>query len=123
MSYYDDLNNLQLVDKSYSRFYPYISMSLPVNKVRMGLSLATKVLRPSYYQLRNSQEYFNRYETEAGNPLLLPQYTTDLSYSSQYKSFRFSISYQWIKDYIMTSNSIDAENPLHILSMPTNKPH
>ena len=23
----------------------------------------------------------------------------------------------------MTSNSIDAENPLHILSMPTNKPH
>lgn len=123
MSYYDDLNNLQLVDKSYSRFYPYISMSLPVNKVRMGLSLATKVQRPSYYQLRNSQEYFNRYETEAGNPLLLPQYTTDLSYSSQYKSFRFSISYQWIKDYIMTSNSIDAENPLHILSMPTNKPH
>lgn len=123
MSYYDDLNDLQLVDKSYSRFYPYVSMSLPVSDVRFGLSLTTKVQRPSYYQLRNSQEYFNRYEMEAGNPLLLPQYTTDLTYSTQYKSLRFSLSYQWIKDYIMTSNMIDAENPLHILSKPTNKSH
>lgn len=123
MSYYDDLNNLQLVDKSYSRFYPYVSMSLPVNDVRFGLNLTTKVQRPSYYQLRNSQEYFNRYEIEGGNPLLLPQYTTDLTCSAQYKSLRFSLSYQWIKDYIMTNNMIDAENPLHILSKPTNKPH
>ena len=60
---------------------------------------------------------------EGGNPLLLPQYTTDLTYSAQYKSLRFSLSYQWIKDYIMTNNMIDAENPLHILSKPTNKPH
>lgn len=123
MSYYDDLNNLQLVDKSYSRFYPYVSMSLPLNDVRFGLNLTTKVQRPSYYQLRNSQEYFNRYEIERGNPLLLPQYTTDLTCSAQYKSLRFSLSYQWIKDYIMTNNMIDAENPLHILSKPTNKPH
>ena len=123
MSYYDDFNSQQLVDKNYSRLYPYLSMSLPVRDIKMGLSLTTKVQRPSYYQLRNSQEYFNRYETEAGNPLLLPQYTTDLSYSAQYKSLRFSMSYQWIKDYIMTSNIVDVEYPLHILSKPTNKSH
>lgn len=123
MSYFDNQNHSYLVDRNYERFYPYASLELPLNHVKMGVSLSTKVMRPSYYELRNSQEYFNRYETEAGNPLLLPQYTTDLSYSIQYKQFRFSMAYQWIKDYIMTNNIIDSEDVLHFLSQPQNKSH
>ena len=71
MSYYDDFNSQQLVDKNYSRLYPYLSISLPVRDIKMELSLTTKVQRPSYYQLRNIQEYFNRYETKAVEHLLL----------------------------------------------------
>lgn len=123
MSYYDNQNQSYLVDRSYERLYPYASISFPLNNVKMGLSLTTKVQRPTYYELRNSQEYFNRYETEAGNPILLPQYTTDLSYSIQYKHFRFSLAYQWIKDYIMTNNAIETEEPLHFMSQPQNKSH
>lgn len=123
MSYFDNKNSSYLVDRNYERFYPYASMSLPLKRVKMGISLSTKVMRPSYYELRNSQEYFNRYETEAGNSLLLPQYTTDLTYSIQYKQLRFSMAYQWIKDYIMTNNIIDNEDVLHFLSQPQNKPH
>ena len=123
MSYFDNKNLSYLVDRNYERFYPYASLSFPLNRVKMGLSLSTKVKRPSYYELRNNQEYFNRYETEAGNPLLLPQYTTDLSYSIQYKKFRFSMAYQWIKDYIMTNNIVDNEDVLHFLSHPQNKSH
>lgn len=89
----------------------------------MGISLSTKVRRPSYYELRNSEEYFNRYEIEAGNPLLLPQYTTDLSYSLQYKRFRFGMNYQWIKDYVMSNNLVLQGNPLIVKSQPFNKPH
>ena len=122
MSYHDDLNHQYLVDRSYTRLYPYLSMSMPVCNSKMGLSLTTKVQRPSYYQLRNSHEYFNKYETEAGNPMLLSQYTTDLSYSIQYRHLRFSLAYQWIKDYIMTNNVVDQEDPLHLLSIPQNKP-
>lgn len=123
MSYFDNKHHAYLVDRNYERFYPYMSLSLPLNRVSMGLSVSTKVQRPSYYELRNSQEYFNRYETESGNPLLLPQYTTDLSYSIQYKQFRLAMSYQWIKDYIMTNNIIDNEEVLHSLSQPQNKSH
>ena len=69
--------------RPHRHLYPYFSLSYPVGNVEMGLSMTTKVKRPSYYELRNSEEYFNRYSVEAGNPWLLPQYTTDISYSLQ----------------------------------------
>ena len=88
MLYRDAISQNSLVDKTYRHFYPFFSLSLPVKNVEMGLSMTTKVKRPSYYELRNSEEYFNRYSIEAGNPWLLPQYTTDISYSLQWYQFR-----------------------------------
>ena len=89
----------------------------------MGLSMTTKVKRPSYYELRNSEEYFNRYSIEAGNPWLLPQYTTDISYSLQWHQLRFSVDYQRIKDYIISTNIIQQAAPLVAMSKPENFPH
>lgn len=86
----------------------------------MGLSMTTKVKRPSYYELRNSEEYFNRYSIEAGNPWLLPQYTTDISYSLQWHQLRFSVDYQRIKDYIISTNVIQQADPLVAMSKPEN---
>ena len=123
MRYKDGLSGEVLEDKLYHRFYPFFSCTLPVNALKMGFSLSTKVSRPSYYQLRNSEEYLNRYEIEAGNPMLLPQYITDMSYSLQYRNLRFGIDYQWTKDYIMMNNLITRQSPLVAVSQPFNKSH
>ena len=123
MLYRDAISQNSLVDKTYRHFYPFFSLSLPVKNVKMGLSMTTKVKRPSYYELRNSEEYFNRYSIEAGNPWLLPQYTTDISYSLQWHQLRFSVDYQRIKDYIISTNVIQQADPLVAMSKPENFPH
>ena len=123
MQYRDAVSQENLVDRTQRHLYPFLSLSLPVKGVGMGLSMTTKVKRPSYYELRNSEEYFNRYSVEAGNPWLLPQYTTDISYSLQWRQLRFSVDYQRISDYIISTNVIRQDNPLVAISTPDNLPH
>ena len=123
MQYRDDVSQESLVDKTQHHLYPFFSFSLPIKDIEMGLSMTTKVKRPSYYELRNSEEYFNRYSIEAGNPWLLPQYTTDVSYSLQWRQLRFSVDYQRIEDYIISTNIIRQANPLMAVSRPDNFSH
>ena len=123
MQYRDDVSQESLVDKTQHHLYPIFSFSLPIKDIEMGLSMTTKVKRPSYYELRNSEEYFNRYSIEAGNPWLLPQYTTDVSYSLQWRQLRFSVDYQRIEDYIISTNIIRQANPLMAVSRPDNFSH
>lgn len=122
MDYRDILLNEQLLDKTYRRFYPNVTLSMPINKVNMSLSYTSKVNRPTFYQLRNGSEYFNRYVTTEGNPMLLPQYTSDLSYSLQYKTFNASVGYQWVENYMQSENDIINDYPLSIISRPINMP-
>ena len=123
MLYRDEVEQDNLVDKSQCHLYPFVSATLPVKNVEMGLSMSTKVKRPSYYQLRNSEEYFNRYSIESGNPQLLPQYTTDVSYSLQWRQLHFSVDYQRVKDYIISTNTVRQEYPLVAVSRPVNFSH
>lgn len=123
MLYTDDLAHATLEDRTYNRFYPYVSCSYSGKDVRMGVSLSTKVRRPSYYQLRNSTEYLNRYTMSEGNPMLLPQYTTSLSYMAQYRGFTFSLDYEWVDDYMMSSNIVKQTEPLVSVSKPVNLPN
>ena len=123
MLYRDAVSQERLVDKTQRHLYPFFSLSYPMGNVEMGLSMTTKVKRPSYYELRNSEEYFNRYSIEAGNPWLLPQYTTDISYSLQWHQLRFSVDYQRVKDYIISTNIIRQEEPLVAVSKSDNLPH
>lgn len=123
MTYTDKLDQSVLEDRTYNRLYPYVACSYSGKEVKMGLSLSTKVKRPSYYQLRNSTEYLNRYALEMGNPMLLPQYTTGLSYTAKYRKLVFSMDYQWINDYIMSSNLVTQSDPLVSVSKPVNWSH
>lgn len=123
MLYRDAVAQEDLVDKTQCRFYPFVSATLPVKNVEMGLSMSTNVKRPSYYQLRNSEEYFNRYSVEAGNSLLLPQYTTDVSYSLQWRQLHFLVDYQRVEDYIISTNTVRQEYPLVAVSRPVNFSH
>lgn len=122
MDYKNRLSNEQLLSKTFHSFYPYFSFSLSAGKVNMSLNYTSKVSRPSFYQLRNSREYFNRYLTTEGNPMLLPQYTSDISYTLQYKSFNTMIGYQRIKNYMQSKNIIVGQYPLNMIRRPINMP-
>lgn len=123
MNYQDRENDKKLVNRTYGRFYPSVSISLPAGQSEMVLVYASKVKRPSFYQLRNSTEYSNRYSSAQGNPYLQPQYTSDLSYSLQYKDLQFSIGYLYVEDYAGTQVIIEATDPLKRISTPVNIPH
>lgn len=87
----------------------------------MSIGFSSRVSRPTFYQLRNSNEYFNRYEQTEGNPLLRPTYTYEMSYSMQYSSLTANLGYQWIRDFITDETNVTAGNPPHILNRPVNK--
>lgn len=123
MDYNDGMTGEKLVDKTYKRLYPSISLSLQVGQTEMALSYITKVKRPSFYQLRSSTEYGNRYSSAQGNPYLLPQYTSDLSYSLQYKDWQFSLGYQYIENYLAMQVEIMSDDPLSRISKPINISH
>lgn len=122
MDYHDRSSGESLLDKDYHRFYPNASLSMALGKVDMALSYISKVRRPSFYELRNGSEYFNHYMVTKGNPLLLPQYTSDLSYSMQYKRLHATVGWQHVKNYIQSENEIVNESPLNVLRRPVNMP-
>lgn len=121
MDYKDGLTGSGILDKTYRRLYPDVTVSAKVGKTSMALGFTSRIRRPTFYQLRTSQEYFNRYETTEGNPLLRPRYTYDITYSLQYRDFTASAGYQWVRNYITEDSRIDTENPLHMTSYPVNK--
>lgn len=119
-NYKDNLSMKKIVDITHHHLYPFMSISFPVKNTKMGLSLTTRVRRPSYYELRNSEEYLNRYNVEAGNPLLRPQYSTIIAYSLSYSNFNFSIDYQWKKNYILSQHVIRHDEPLLVAASSVN---
>lgn len=123
MEYNDGLIRETLIDKTYRHLYPSIFFSLPIGQTEMAISYTTKVKRPSFYQLRSSTEYGNRYNSTQGNPYLLPQYTSDLSYSMRYKGWQFSLSYQYIENYLAMQAVIISDDPLSRVSRPINISH
>lgn len=121
MDYRDGKDNSTILDKTYSRFFPNITLASTVGNTYMSLGFSSRVSRPTFYQLRNSKEYFNRYEQTEGNPILRPTYTYDMSWSLQYTSFTANLGYQWIRDFITEETSVTEGYPPHILSRPVNK--
>lgn len=122
MDYTDGATGSRILAKTYHRLYPDITLSARVGKTTMALGFNSRIRRPTFYELRTSQEYFNRYETTEGNPLLRPRYTYDISYSLGYKDFMANATYQWIYNSITEDSRIDTDTPLHLTSYPVNKP-
>lgn len=122
MDYTEASNDSKILDKTYHRLYPDIIISAKIGKTTMGLSFNSRIKRPTFYQLRTGREYFNRYETTEGNPLLRPRYTYDISYTFGYENLMVSAGYQWVYNYITEDSRIDATYPLHLTSFPVNKP-
>ena len=98
--------------RTYDNVFPTLSLSLPVGKTQWQLAYSSKIIRPSYYMLRSSVTYANRYTYESGNPLLQPSILHRLSLGGSYKWVYFNAGYTHVKDgFLQTCVQYSEDNP------------
>ena len=120
LDYKNGIDNSTVLHRTYGRFFPSAILSGEFGIVKMSLGFDSRIKRPTFYQLRSESEYFNRYITVKGNPLLLPTYNYQLSYSLQYKELILNLDYRWVHNPIETESVTDSFNPLHQIHYPVN---
>lgn len=96
--YYEKGIHMDGQSRKYADWFPSLSLSMPVGKTEMQLSYSSDIERPSYWDLRSSTDYINRYTYQAGNPFLLPTISRNLSYQLSYKWLALQLMYTHITD-------------------------
>ncbi len=95
----------------YNDWCPNLSIDFPIKNAQVSLSYTTKTNRPSFFQLRSSLSYNNRFIYEGGNPMLVPETNHDLQLSTIYKWLQFNLNYQYRKNAIAFMTKEYEENP------------
>jgi hypothetical protein len=98
--YYDDGKYMAEQSKTYSNWFPSLSLSMPLGNVQMQLSYAADIDRPSYWVLRSGVQYDNHYTYETGNPFLVSEISRNISYDLAYKCLIFNLTYEHVTDPI-----------------------
>lgn len=106
--------------KNYGKWFPSLTLSMPVGTTEMQLTYATDINRPTYEQLREGIQYDNRYTYEAGNPFLLPTISRNVGYGLSWKWFLFNARYAHVSDDIYEFSRIYRGNPQLLLNQPEN---
>ncbi|MBQ2786759.1 MAG: TonB-dependent receptor [Bacteroidaceae bacterium] len=98
--------------KDYSNLFPSITFSFPIKDVQVQLGYASDINRPSYYQLRSSTVYVNRYMYDVGNPFLMPSITRNVTLGASYKWMNLYVGYSHVKDDIINQTiAYSDDNP------------
>ena len=106
--------------REYNNFFPSASLSFSPGKFEMNLSYAQKTKRPSYFMMRNSFTYANRYFIEAGNSALQPREISEFTYLLSWKFLQLNASYRNVKNFIMYWGIVDNANPEVLIDRPIN---
>lgn len=109
--------------RTYTDWLPNLSINFPVKNVQGNLSYTAKSNRPSFFQLRSTMNYNNRFIYEAGNPLLTPETVHDLQLTTLYQWIQFVLHYQYCDNAIMFKAREYAENPDVAIFSVDNYPH
>lgn len=97
--------------RTYNDWCPNLSIDFPIGKTQTSLSYTAKTNRPSFFQLRSTLSYNNRFIYEGGNPLLTPETNHDLQLSTLYKWMQFGLNYQYRHNAIAFMTKEYDENP------------
>jgi len=87
--------------RHYNNLFPTASLGYKINgDNEMSISFGRRIDRPAYQTLNPFVFYINKYTYESGNPLLLPQYTNNISLSYLYKNkFTATLNYSQTSNY------------------------
>lgn len=97
--------------RTYNDWCPNFSLNLPIKEVQTSLTYSTKTNRPSFFQLRSSLNYNNRFVYEGGNPLLTPETIHDVSLMALYRWLQVSVSYKYQKNVLSFATRDHEPNP------------
>lgn len=89
-------------DTSYINLFPTVFIQYQLNaKNQLGLSVSKRIDRPSYQDQNPFVYQLDAFNSEQGNPYLLPQitYSAELSYTYQYAT-SFKLQYSITRNYI-----------------------
>ncbi len=92
----------KVVPRSYTDFFPSISLSKAINeKHNLSFTYSRRLERPNYKYLNPFENYLDQYTFERGNPLLNPQYSNSfgLNYAMGRQLF-VAINYSHTRDAI-----------------------
>lgn len=97
--------------RTYNDWCPNLSIDFPIGNAQASLSYTAKTNRPSFFQLRSTLSYNNRFVYEGGNPLLTPETNHDLQLTTLYKWAQFGLNYQYRRNAIAFMTKEYEENP------------
>lgn len=110
-NYYENGKRIDEQSKKFNNLFPSLALSMPVGKVQMSLGYATDIYRPSYWDLRSSVTYGNRYTYESGNPFLRPQISRNINYVAIYKWASFNMVFAHVNNPIINYSQTYNDNP------------
>ena len=108
--YYDDGQYMAEQSKTYGKWFPSLSLSMPIGNVQMQLSYAADINRPNYWVLRSGVQYSNHYTYETGNPFLVSEISRNISYDLAYKWLTFNLTYEHVSDPIYQTVEMYKDN-------------
>lgn len=96
---------------NYRNLLPSFMLSLPLGNWQMQLGYGTDIQRPTYYTMRNSIQYDNKYTYEAGNPYLVSQISRKVNYDVSYKWMSVNMMYSHVSDPLLLYSQSYKDNP------------
>lgn len=109
-NYHEDESDKFTQRQVYKNILPSLVLSLPLGNWRMQLGYGTDIQRPSYYEMRNSIQYDNKYTYEAGNPFLVAQLSRNVNYDLAYKWISVNMLYSHVSDPLLLYSQPYQEN-------------
>ncbi|MDR1408555.1 MAG: outer membrane beta-barrel protein [Tannerella sp.] len=97
-SYTDGVAPEPVIDRSYSDFYPNISLSTRMRNVDLSLAFNRRTSRPNFEQLNGNVLYVNRFLFQKGNPYLSKSNIYDVNLQARLKSFYLNLGYNYIEN-------------------------
>ena len=99
--YYNQGKLMAEQSRNYHHFFPSVGLMARAGNVQLMLNYAMKIKRPSYWQLRGSVTYANRFTWDSGNPLLKPTINNEVSLMVMYKWVNLMLGYKHDRDVIV----------------------
>ncbi len=97
----NSINANDIVDRSYTDYFPSISINYGISqRENLGLSYSRRIDRPRYQDLNPFLFFIDPFTFVQGNPILQPQYTNNFELSYRKKSWQFSVGYSNTEDVI-----------------------
>jgi hypothetical protein len=111
-----------IIDRTYSDWYPNVSISRTIKNVDLSLAFNKRTQRPTFSQLNGNLIYVNRFVFQTGNPYLSKTNIYDVNFQAILKPFYLNVGYVYGKNIVLLYFKERENNANAILSTYANFP-